>query len=527
MVGIGILLIGAAVAHGFARWLNLPVIPFLLLAGISLSTLGVLPVDILSSTLVLGLTFLLFATGIELSPGRVGAQRRAALQVGILQFLTLGALGTLASFALGFDALTAVYVGLALAASSTLVIVRLLQRRRQLFEPFGRLVVGVLLLQDLLLILLIPLVMQAPFGVWAMARSVLETLALVVLAFAVLRWVTPQLSRLQDEEEVLLLTVIAILFLFVALANLLDLPLAAGAFLAGISLSSFPARGITRAQLSSLSDFFSAVFFLSLGGMLTLPTGQQLLQAAVLALIVLLATPPLVALITERAGFLARPAIESGLLLSQTSELSMIVALQGLVLGQIGQGVFNVIALVTVSTMMLTPLFTSEALVERLLRLHPLRRRRPTVAEFDGHVLLVGAGSGGMPLIEMLIGQGEEVFVVDDDPEIIQRLQDGDVPCLRGDASDPNVLQTARADRARIITSTIRRPRDNQRLLDYAGNETPVLVRVFDDQDARWVEERGGIPIVYSDAAAQEFLGWFDRRFDLAEDRRARPREEG
>jgi hypothetical protein len=89
------------------------------------------------------------------------------------------------------------------------------------------------------------------------------------------------------------------------------------------------------------------------------------------------------------------------------------------------------------------------------------------------------------------------------------------------------VLQTARADRARIITSTIRRPRDNQRLLDYAGNETPVLVRVFDDQDARWVEERGGIPIVYSDAAAREFLGWFDRRFDLAEDRRARPREDG
>jgi hypothetical protein len=244
----------------------------------------------------------------------------------------------------------------------------------------------------------------------------------------------------------------------------------------------------------------------------------------VLAAIVMLATPPLVALVTERSGFLARPAIESGLLLSQTSELSMIVALQGLVLGQIGQGVFNVIVLVTVGTMTLTPFFTSDAAVERLLRLHPLRRRRPAIAEVDDHVLLIGAGSGGMPLIETLVGQGEEVFVVDDDPEIIQRLQDGDIPCLRGDASDPNVLRTARADRARVITSTIRRPRDNQRLLAFAAERAPVLVRVFDDLDAQWVTEQGGIPIVYSEAAAQEFLGWFDRRFGLAEDRRTEPR---
>jgi Kef-type K+ transport system membrane component KefB len=526
MVGIAILLIGAAVAHGFARWLNLPAIPFLLLAGITLSQLGLLPLDILSSTLVLGLTFLLFATGIELSPARVGAQRRAALQVGIIQFFVLGGLGSLVAYLLGFDLLTAVYIGLALAASSTLVIVRLLQRKRQLFEPFGRLVVGVLLLQDLLVILLIPIVTRAPFGLDAVGVSMVGTLALVGFAFVFLRWVTPLLARLQREEEVLLLCVLGILFLFIALAHLLELPLAAGAFLAGISLSSFPVRGITRAQLSSLSDFFSAVFFLSLGGMLTLPSGLELMQAATLALLVLVITPPLVAWITERAGFLARPAIESGLLLSQTSELSLIVALQGLLLGQISQGVFTLIALVTVGTMMLTPFFTTDALVERLLRLHPLRRRSLPPGMMTDHVLLLGAGSGGMPLIETLVGQGEEVFVVDDDPEIIQRLREADIPCLRGDASDPNVLRTAGADRARIITSTIRRPRDNQRLLDYAP-DVPVLVRVFDDQDARWVEERGGTPIVYSEAAAREFLGWFDRRFDLAEDRRATPRREG
>ncbi len=109
--------------------------------------------------------------------------------------------------------------------------------------------------------------------------------------------------------------------------------------------------------------------------------------------------------------------------------------------------------------------------------------------------------------------------MVDDDPVVIDRLLEADVPCIRGDASDLEVLRRANADRARIISSTIRRPRDNRRLLEFARGVT-VLVRVFDERDAGWIRELGGVPVVYSEAAAEEMLKWFDNVFTPAAVRR-------
>jgi Kef-type K+ transport system membrane component KefB len=511
MNGIALLLIGAALAHALVRWLRLPSTPMLILAGILLARLELLPAELLQETLVLGLTFLLFTTGIELSPRRARAQRRVAVQVGVLQFVLLGALGTAASLLMGFDLLTALYLGLALTASSTFVVIRLLQRRRQLFEPSGRLVSGVLLLQDVLVILLIPMLIRTPEGLAAVAVGVLGTLALVGLAYVTLRWVTPAIVRLHREEEVLLIGVLAVLFLFIGLADLLAVPLAAGAFLAGIALSPFPMSSVIRGQLSSVSDFFTAIFFLALGALLTPPSLAVIGQAAVLALVVVVATPLLVIAVAERAGFSARPAIESGLLLSQTSEISLVVGLQGLVLGQISQDAFTVLALVTVTTIVLTPFLASPAVVRRLLAWHPVYGAALPAQQHTDHVLLLGCGEGGMPLLETLLTTGQEVVVIDDDPEIIEQLRRGDITCIRGDASDPEVLRTAGAEHAKLISSTIRRPRDNEVLLRLAAG-VPVLVRVFEDEDAQWVEKLGGTPILYSDEAARDFSAWFQAR---------------
>lgn len=520
MTGVAILLAAAAVAYALARWLDVPAIPFLLLAGIGLSAMDVFPVALMQDAIVLGLTFLLFIAGIELNPRRIREQRRTVLRVGLLQFGVMGSLGAAAAVLLGTALLTAVYVGLALAASSTLVVVRLLQRRRQLYEPFGRLVVGVLLLQDILVILLIPVLTHAPAGPLRVVGGVAGTLALMGLAWLCLRWVAPLLVRLRTEPEILLLAVLTVLSVFIALAHLLALPLAAGAFLAGIGLSPFPIRGILRGQLGPVGDFFSAIFFVALGGMLQPPGPGVLLHAAIYAAVLLLVTPPLVAAVAERAAFPARRAVEAALLLSQTSELSLVLALQGLLLGHLSQDVFTSLALVTVATMMATPTLSSERVVQKLMRLQPVRARPLTGEPPHGHVLLLGCGAGGMPLLETLFAAGHEVVVIDDDPEVIERLRRGDVRAIRGDAAEAAALAEANAAGAIIISSTIRRPRDNGPLLEHARDRT-VLVRVFEDDDAEWVRRRGGLPVVYSEAAAEEFINWFDRVFTGAlEERR-------
>lgn len=511
MVAIALLLAGAAVGYAVAQWLRLPPTPLLVVVGIVVARFGAVPSQILEEALILGVTFLLFITGIELNPHRLRGQKRAALRVGLLQFVILGTAGFVTSQLLGYDPLSSVYISLALTASSTLVVIRLLQRRRQLFEPTARLVIGVLLLQDLLVILLIPVVTELPDGLVRAAIGTGGTMALFALAWACARWVSPQLLRFGQETEVLLLGALSILFVFIGAADLFDLPVVTGAFLAGVALSPFPVNGVLRPQLNSIADFFNAIFFTALGAIVPVPGPGELGRAFVLAVMVIVLTPPLVAYVAERHGFSLRQAIESGLLLAQTSEISLVVGLYGLLAAQIDGATFAAIAIVTVITMALTPFLAADRVVWWLTRHYPSRARTADATPESGHVLLLGTGATGMPLLETILGAGHRVLVIDDDPAVIARLREADIPCIRGDATDPAVLRQANADRAAIISSTIRRPEDNRRVLEFARG-VPVIVRVFDEHDARWIEALGGTPIIYAHAAAEGMLRWFDGR---------------
>jgi len=510
MHGVAALLLAAAAAFVLARALRVPAIPLLLLAGLGLSFVAPLQPEELENALILGVSMVLFVVGMELDPRRTRNQRRAALQVGFVQFSVLAVLAYLVSRALGFGSVEAGYVALALTASSTLVGVRLMQQRRQLFEPSGRLVLGVLLLQDVLVLLSIPLVTELASG-WQAVLEGLGGMALLAAAtLGVRRWIAPLLLRVAHDQERVLLGALAILFLFLGGATLLDVPAVAAAFLAGVSLSRFPVSGIVRAEMAPIGDFFAAIFFTALGAFVRIPTPMELLQAAVLATMVIVVTVPLVTVIAERAGFSAKPAIEAGLLLAQCSEMSLVIGLAGMIEGVLRPEVFVVIALVTLGTMLLTPVVATDRAAWWLVHRHPGRRRRHTGHPPEGHVLLLGAGTTGMPLMEDLILAGARVVVVDDDPAVSNELTAAGVRTVRGDAADPDVLRRAGAERARLISSTVRRARDNQAVLELAGT-VPVLVRVFDAEDARWVLEQGGIPVAYSEAAADGLMAWFER----------------
>lgn len=509
MHGVAALLAAAAAAYALARLLGAPAIPLLLLAGLALSSFAPPDPHVVEDALVLGVSFLLFVVGLELDPRRTRAQRGAALRVGLVQFITLAILGYLAALALGFDPLAAGYIALALTASSTLVNVRLLQRRRQMFEPFGRLVLGVLLLQDMLVLLSIPIVVELATGVQE-ALVTAGAIALLVAASLLVRRVGGSLLlRMQADSELLLLGALAILFAFLSAADLLGVPLVVGAFLAGTSLSRFPVNGVVRSELAPIGDFFAAIFFTALGAAARFPTPVELWQAAVLTVLVIVVTLPLVTVLAERAGFSARTAIEAGLLLSNTSEISLVIVLTGMLRGHIGSDVFTVIALVTLATMLLTPLLATDRVSWWLVHRHPSRRRAPPPTEPPAdHILLLGAGSTGMPLVEDLLVSGFRLVVVDDDPAVLDQLHEAGVTTFRGDASDESVLRAAGADRARAVSSTIRRPRDNGPLLRLARGR-PVLVRVFDQDDADWIAMHGGTPVLYSEATADALMDWF------------------
>jgi Kef-type K+ transport system membrane component KefB len=511
MSELAILLLLAAAAFGVARWLRVPTIPALLCSGLVLPVLGLAPdANALRNVLELGLAFLVFAAGVELNPRRFAPQRRAALWVTGVHFVVSSAAAFLVARMLGFGPSAAVYLALALSCSSTLVALQELRRRQQMFEPFARMVIGVQLIQDLVMILAMVALAASPGGVRGVAGDLGAAALLTAGAVLGQRWVLPWLLvRRRPDEETLLLMILATLFVFLGLASLLGLPVIAGAFLAGFALSAFPLSGVVRGQLTTFSDFFGAIFFTALGASLTLPGGVVLLKALALAALFLTATPLLVAIVAERCGLSSRAAIESGLLLAQTSEFSLLLGLTGLHLGHIAPEVFSVIALLAVLTMTLTPFVGADRVVRWLLHHHPLRRGLgEATAKRRGHFLLLGFGAAGMWVVKPLRAAGHDVLVVDDDPTVIAQLEKAGIPCLRGDGSDEGTLQRAGAREAKLIIASMRRVQDARKVLRHAPG-VPMVTRVFDAADAAGIEALGGTAILNSAAAGDVFMDWF------------------
>ena len=155
MSGLVILVAAAAVGFALAHWLRMPVIPLLIVPGFLLSHGGLgleLDSGILNELMGLGLTFLVLVAGIDLNPRRFRGKFKVVLWIATAQFCTLAMGGFVLALAFGFATLPAMYLGAALATSSTFVVVRQLNRRVGSLRAYGRLAIGALLVQDLVII---------------------------------------------------------------------------------------------------------------------------------------------------------------------------------------------------------------------------------------------------------------------------------------------------------------------------------------------------------------------------------------
>lgn len=528
MIEVAVLLAFAALAHGAARWTSLPAVPLMVLAGAVASAVGMVSAAGVQEILVLSLSVLLFTAGTALEFPASGRLRSVTLRIASLQFLVLGLLGLGAGLLFGYGLEASLYVAAALAVSSTLLGVRLIHRRRQRFETYGRLVTGILLLQDLAVIALIPVLTYIAAGPGAVFGALGAASILVGVSLTTRRWLVPAVfARLSSDGETWLLVSLTVLFAFLGLGALLRVPAVTSAFLAGLSLSRFPAGTAARGELNSLTDFFSALFFTALGTWIVVPGPGEVAQSAILAGTVVLVTPPVVAAAAERWGFTARAGLLSGFILAQTSEFSLVVALQGVTLGLIEPPVFTVVALTTVLTMSVTPLLATDRIVWFFVHRHPLRkspRRTGRASESpspgparppsrtpsrEDHVVLLGCGSNGMQVLDLLFLEGVPVTVVEEDPAVVTTLDGAGIPVVRGDAADPGCLASAGVERARVVVSTLRRPEDNEAVLDLARErQIPVLVRVFEEGEETWVRDRGGTPVSFADATAEDFFAW-------------------
>lgn len=511
MTFLAIIFAASALAYFISVWLKIPRIPVMIITGIGLGTLLSTSQQIeLRDHLDLSLTFLLFGAGIELNPRCLKSDKHTVIWVGVSQFFVIFLGGILMSLALGLSTEISIFLGFGLSASSTLAVLQFLRQNQQIIEPFGRLVVGVLLLQDLIF-----LTLMAALTRWNQpALSVINGAGLFLLlgglALILQNRVFPWfINKFNEDLEFLAVGSIAVCFGFVRLADEFGLPLGLGAFLAGFALSGFPTSGVLRGVLSSFFGFFSGLFFVTLGASTQLNDWSILWTSLALCGVVWVLTPFSVFLVSRLKGRSWRGALSSGFYLAQTSELSLVLGLTCVQTGLGDENVFKILTIVTIITTLATPVLISQKWIDFLL--HSLSKFDKYAAkvpqDLDNHVVILGFGDGGPHLIKPIKDSGYQILVVEDDGRVIDQLRKLKIPSIFGDAGDPNLLKQARLDKAAFILVSMRRFDDIKPVLSYAQN-VKIFVRVFEEFEAQRVEELGGIPLSSAEAATEALHKW-------------------
>lgn len=531
---LGLIVLAAAVALLMARLVRVPSIVAYLVAGLALGpATGLLPVsEPLDLIAKVGIALLLFLVGLELSLDKIRDLGKVAVVAGLGQVAFTAAGGFALAWALGFSPMEALFLGVALTFSSTVVVVKLLDQKRELDTLYGRISVGIFLVQDLVVIVFLTLL--AGLGRHEQADP-LVIVSGVLLAFggmAVLlvtallasRHVLPRLfGWAASSSQTLFVWSLAWCFLFVVAAEKLELSLEIGAFLAGISLAQLPYNHDLRRRVHPLMNFFIAVFFVTLGARMEMAAVLgHWPAAAVLALFVLIGNPFIFFWIIARMGYGERTAFLTSVTVAQISEFSFIFAGMGLASGLIDEAVLAVVtavgfATIAASAFMILYNHSLYAWASRLGLLRPFRARGEapdeavrTVGGPSRHVIVVGMNALGRRLVESLCGRGVPVVAVDTDPA---KLAGMPCPGLMGDTEYAGVLEEAGLVKARLLISALK-IEDANNLLAYRSHRAgvPVAIHLFDASVRRDLQELGvEFPMSSKGAGLKRVLGALER----------------
>lgn len=440
----------------------------------------------------IGLSLLLFMIGLEidlrkmLRAGRVisfvsGTQILGGCGLGLLAFLALG-------FPLGEGRLDALYLAVAAALSSTVIIVKILHDKRELDTLPGRLTLGVLVLQDLFAILFLalrPNLQEASLLVLAVALG--KAVALVAFAFVASKYLLPRLFKaMARAPELVLVGALAWCFILAGAAHWLGLSREMGALVAGVALSTFPYTLDVAAKVTSLRDFFVTLFFVALGMRIPAPTSDLLLWALILAGFVIASRFLTVVPVLHRFRQGHRVSLLPAINLSQLSEFSLVILLLGVQSGHIAQRTLDLAAyaFVLLAAVSSYGIAASDGLARRLgallvraglrdLDAHPAHPDHPGSSHGQGQGHGHGHEAHGPPPRIMLLGFFTtassllaelersqpsilpELAVLDFNPVVHQKLRQRGLRVIYGDVSKRETLLHAGVAQAEVLICTL------------------------------------------------------------------------
>jgi len=506
-----VVLFGASivVVYGFNR-LRLPAVVGFLVAGALLGPYGLDVVDNVARVEVfaeVGVVLLLFTIGVEFSLGQLRSLRTVA-GAGLLQIGSAIGLSVLAAIAFGLPLNQGVFWGFLAAMSSTAVVLKMVTERGETNSPHGRLIIGILIVQDLAVV---PMMVVTPVlgglgevgllaVMWSVAKAVLAVLLILVAA----RYLVPRLlvevvrSR---SRELFVITIILVCLGIAWLSSLAGLSLALGAFIAGLIISESEYSHQAMAEILPFRDSFNSLFFISIGMLLDL---RVLLAHPVLVmgLVVALAGGKMVTTVGAAVvtGYSWRAAVLTGIALAQIGEFSFILAKVGRRVGLLPGESFQVFLTVSVLTLLLTP-FLVQASPRLARRAEALQRLRHWLPErqtdphgipsrhLRDHTIVVGYGVNGRNLVQVLRETEIPFVVVDVDGETVRQEQKKGIPIVFGDITHPQVLRRLGIQDARALVLAISDPIATRRAVTVARQLSPAIHIIARTRYLREIED--------------------------------------
>ncbi|MEI7961409.1 MAG: cation:proton antiporter [archaeon] len=451
----------------------------------------------------LGTAFLLFSIGIETNLKRLMNIGKTVLIGTVLQVIIVIAVTYLLTVPLGLlSGDQAIFIGVIVAFSSTMIVVKLLSDKNEINTLGGRIMISILLLQDFLVVFFYPILANIStindplvFGV-----ILFKSIVLVFIALIANKFVFPKLFEIAaEEQEIFFLSSIATAFIFIGISFLLEIPIPIGAFIGGLALSTLPYNSEIFSKVRALRDFFLTIFFVALGAQLSFSFGNvPLALMIIITLIIFLIKPIVLFAITLLGGYGSRMGVRVGISLGQVSEFGFELAGIGAVtLTAAGTAVlpkdlFSFLITIIAVSMIVTPYLANSSSriaqwfygeVEHLPK--SMRRKYfsrklleieaiPSKRALKDHIVIVGGGTVGRGLAKELI-RSHQVMIIDHDPEVVkQGVKDG-LPYVYGTSESTALLDRLDLKQAKLLVITILDHREALRMVAAVKNIAPHL----------------------------------------------------
>lgn len=460
----------------------------------------------------IGIAILLFIVGMSLSPGAVKETGKISIILGTFQVLCTTALGFLIMKGLGYETQPSLIAAIALTFSSTIIILKLLSDKGDLHKLYGKMSIGILLVQDLAATLV--LIAITALGASAASQGLgllfinlcIKGFGVIAVLYVIGRFVLPRiLASVATSQELLFVFAIAWGLGMASLFESIGFSIEIGALVAGITLSVSNFAYEISSRLRPLRDFFIVIFFIVLGAEMQLDgLSALILPAIILSLFVFIIKPLIVLVSMNIIGYRTRTSFMTGVSVAQISEFSLILTALCVSVGYITPSLASLITLVGIITIAGSTYLISYADTLYMYIKSPLKllsfgsvRKKETDDTSSVDMIIFGYDRVGYDFVQVAHKIHSEYLVVDFNPQAIKIMHAQNIPCRYGDAEDVEFLEEIALSKAKLVVSTIPDFKVNKLLAVQYRKHNADGVIILLSYDARQAKELYALGATY------------------------------